>query len=311
MSALQRLGIQINQHEQCTTAQEQTSEAFGFKWAKRDTYESDIVKEHSRKWLIERYCAGKPNKLNDWLSGDRKIIVDAGCGAGFSALLLFGKLLNEHDYLGIDISNAVNVARDRFAEMGVQGDFLQSDILQSPLPDNSVDMIFSEGVLHHTDNTQNAILHLAKKIKKDGRFLFYVYRKKSIIREFTDDSIRDQLASMTDEQAWEALKPLTKLGKVLGELNIDINIPEEVSVLGIPKGKMNLQRFFYWHICKAYYRDDYSLDEMNHVNFDWFRPLNCHRQTPDQVIQWCKEANLNIEHLDVQEAGISVVAVKE
>jgi hypothetical protein len=34
---------------------------------------------------------------------------------------------------------------------------------------------------------------------------------------------------------------------------------------------------------------------MNHVNFDWFRPLNCHRQTPEQVRSWCAEAGLDIE----------------
>ncbi len=47
---------------------------------------------------------------------------------------------------------------------------------------------------------------------------------------------------------------------------------------------------------------------MNHVNFDWFRPLNCHRQTPDEVRQWCQEAGLEIERMDLQEAGITVVA---
>ena len=50
---------------------------------------------------------------------------------------------------------------------------------------------------------------------------------------------------------------------------------------------------------------------MNHVNFDWFRPLNCHRHTVEEVEKWCKDTSLTIEHMDVQESGITVVAIKE
>jgi arsenite methyltransferase len=59
-----------------------------------------------------------------------------------------------------------------------------------------------------------------------------------------------------------------------------------------------------------YYRPEYTFDEMNHVNFDWFRPLNCHRQTPEQVEKWVKDSGMEIEHIDVEEAGITVVAKK-
>ena len=60
-----------------------------------------------------------------------------------------------------------------------------------------------------------------------------------------------------------------------------------------------------------FYRQDWSIDEMNHINFDWFRPLNCHRQTPEEVRQWVSKEGMKIEHIDVQEAGITVVAKKE
>ena len=53
-----------------------------------------------------------------------------------------------------------------------------------------------------------------------------------------------------------------------------------------------------------------SLEEMNHVHFDWFRPLNCHRHTKEEIISFCEEAHLKIEHLNVQKSGITVVARK-
>jgi arsenite methyltransferase len=261
--------------------------------------------------LFERYCGGDPELLAQWLSGGRKVIVDAGCGAGFAGILLFGEHLHEHDYLGIDISDAADVARQRFAERGYPGDFLKVSLLDAPLPDGSVDLILSEGVLHHTDSTEGALKHLATKLKPGGRFLFYVYAKKAVVREFTDDYVRERLESLRDEDAWKALEPLTKLGIALGELGVEVDVPEDIPFLGIKAGKIDIQRFFYWNVCKLYYRPDWSFDEMNHVNFDWFRPLNCHRQTPEEVAQWCREAGLTVERMDVQEAGITVVARKE
>ena len=165
-------------------------------------------------------------------------------------------------------------------------------------------------MLHHTDNTGEAISYLAKKLKKYGKFLFYVYAKKSIIREFTDDYVREHIKDMSNEEAWKALKPLTNLGQALGRLEVEIDIPEDIPFLGISKGRIDLQRFFYWHICKAYYRPEYTLEEMNCINFDWFRPLNCHRHTKDEVLSFCNTANLTVEHLNLQPSGITLVAQK-
>jgi arsenite methyltransferase len=310
--ALERLGLQPeSRRAEYSDSQDQTKTAFGFKWSRRDTYESAAVQDSTRKWLFERYCGGDPELLAQWLSGGRKVIVDAGCGAGFAGILLFGEHLHEHDYLGIDISDAADVARQRFAERGYPGDFLKVSLLDAPLPDGSVDLILSEGVLHHTDSTEGALKHLATKLKPGGRFLFYVYAKKAVVREFTDDYVRERLESLRDEDAWKALEPLTKLGIALGELGVEVDVPEDIPFLGIKAGKIDIQRFFYWNVCKLYYRPDWSFDEMNHVNFDWFRPLNCHRQTPEEVAQWCREAGLTVERMDVQEAGITVVARKE
>lgn len=46
--------------------------------------------------------------------------------------------------------------------------------------------------------------------------------------------------------------PLSRLGKVLGELDIEIDVPEAVGLLEIPAGRINLQRLFYWHVFKAF-----------------------------------------------------------
>lgn len=290
--------------------QKQTRKTFGFKWAKRNIYKSETLKNTTRKWLFERYCDNDPKRLEAWLGTTPKTILDAGCGSGFSALLFFGDHLKRHNYIGVDISEAADVAKTRFQESGYPGKFMQADILQLPIPDESVDIVFSEGVLHHTDDTGKAVLALSKKLKKNGRFLFYVYLKKAPIREFTDDYVREKIKPLSDEEAWDALLPLTALGKALGDLKITVDVPRDIPFLGIEKGKINLQELFYWKICKLYFKDTYNLDEMNLINYDWFRPLNCRRHTKEEVVEFCRSAGLAIETMNVQNSGITVVAKK-
>ncbi len=299
----------LRQNGVYSETQNQTKDTFGFKWNKRDTYESEHVERNTRSWLLERYVDGNSKILDNWVKPNSKVL-DAGCGSGYSALLLFEKQLSRIHYLGVDISNAVEVAAERFREKGISGEFIQADLMKLPFTKPTFDMIFSEGVLHHTDSTEKTFKYLANLLLPEGRFLFYVYRKKGAVREFTDDYIRNYLKDMDDQQAWDTLIPLTKLGKALGDLNMKIDVHEAIPYLGIPSESIDLQRLFYWYIFKAYYKPDWTIDEMNHVNFDWYRPLNCHRHTPEEIQKWCADAGLTIEHMNVQESGITVVAVK-
>ena len=293
-----------------SAAQQQTRDAFGFKWNKRDTFESATSLARMREWLLSRYG---DIAAAAWIReyGPLPLVVDAGCGAGMSAMELFGPTLRDVRYLGVDISTTIEVARQRFAERALPGGFLQADITNLPLAAESVDVIFSEGVLHHTNSTEAALKSLARLLKPGGRFLFYVYRRKGPLREFTDDYVRARLQSLSAEDAWRAMEPLTHLGIALGELDATVDVPEPVDLLGIPAGRVSVQRLFYWHVAKMFYRSDLSFDEMNHINFDWYAPANAHRQSPDDVRGWCAETGLVIEREAIEDAGITVVARKE
>jgi SAM-dependent methyltransferase len=290
-------------------AQAQTATSFGFKWAKRETFESETMRGRMREWLVERYGAVENAAWWDEY-GAFPVVVDAGCGAAYSAVELLASRLRRVHYLGIDISDAVDVAKQRFAELGYPGAFVQADVASPPLQDGSVDVVFSEGVLHHTDSTELALKRLARLLRPGGRFLFYVYRRKGAIREFTDDYVRGRLQQLEPEEAWSSLMPLTKLGKALGDLHVEVEVPEDVDLLGIPAGRIDVQRLFYWHVLKAYHRDELDLEELNHINYDWYAPRNAHRQSPEEVRAWCAEAGLAIERENVQAAGITIVARK-
>ena len=290
--------------------QDQTRDAFGYKWRRRETYDTPAMAAFARQWLLDKYCEGDAGRLEEWLGDGGSVILDAGCGAGHSATALFGDLLREHRYIGVDISDSVEVARQRFAELGYPGEFIQADLFDMPIADESVDVAFSEGVLHHTDDTRAAVAAVAAKLRRGGRFLFYVYARKAPIREYVDDLIREHLRPMSDDDAWEALKPLTRLGIAIGELGVQLDVPEDVPFLGVEAGKVDLQRFVYYTLLKAYYRPEFAFDEMHHINFDWYRPLNCHRHTEEEVREFCHAADLTIERLHAEPSGFAVVAIR-
>ncbi|AZW33428.1 methyltransferase domain protein [Bordetella bronchiseptica GA96-01] len=281
---------------------------FGYKWGRRDTYDSGALSDAMIDFNLRRY--GDIANAPWWPEyGDRPRVLDVGCGAGIGAMSIFGHRLSQLEYWGVDISDAYKVAETRFAEHGLSGTFQHGDMTDLDVPLNAFDVILAEGVLHHTDDTENAFHRVMRHLAPGGRVLAYVYRKKGPIREFTDDYIRDQISGLSPEEAWKALAPLTQLGITLGQADLEIDIPEPIEILGIPAGKLNLQRFFYWHIFKAYYRPDWKFEEMQHVNFDWFAPKNAHRHTKEEIEKWCADAGLTIERLDEEEpAGYTVIA---
>lgn len=287
----------------------QTSECFSYKWARRDTYESESVKAKSRTWLVERYFGSEEERARFIAENRGKSIMDAGCGSGFSAALLFGKDLNDMSYLGVDISDAVETAGQRFSDLGIKGEFLKESLTEMRLGRN-FDIIFSEGVLHHTSDPFGCFRNLVSHLKEGGLLMFYVYRRKAPVREFVDDYIREGISHLDDGKAWDKLMPLTKLGKALGDLGAEIEIDEDIEMLRIPKGRYNVQRLFYWFFVKAFYDKSYSLEEMNHINFDWYRPLNCYRFEPEEIEGWLAKTGLEKVRVVVEEAGITAVAVK-
>ena len=132
----------------------------------------------------------------DWLEdyGDSPVVLDAGCGASMSGLALFEPIIKKVRYLGVDVSKSVEAAK-RFLEKILKPVY-SSRFESMPLPENCVDIIFSEGVLHHTDNTKKALAAVTKHLRNNGRILFMSTVKGSS-EEFTDDFIRDQMQKMT------------------------------------------------------------------------------------------------------------------
>lgn len=290
--------------------QRQTEESFCYKWQRR-IYDSPEVHAISRQWLLKRYGFKSIAEMSKYF-GRRKRILDAGCGGGFSTSLWMDKSWRgdgKAEWYGVDISGAIDVAQERLGSVGGTH-FIQADILNLPFAENTFDVIFAEGVLHHTPSTEKALKSLVPLLEPSGEFMFYVYRKKSPIREFTDDYIRNIISDLPPERAWKLLSPLTKLGKSLSELNLEIEVPEDIPYLGIGAGRYDIQRLIYWHFAKLFWNDKFSFEVNNHTNFDWYHPKYAHRHTEEEIRRWCSEAHLSIIRLDEEESGFTVRAIK-
>lgn len=290
-----------------SSAQAQTAESFGYQWSRRDLFDQANTQIQVREWLVERF--GLPEL---WFK-EKSIMLDAGCGGGQSVLAYFGEQnLKNVNYIGCDVSSAVQITKTRFEENGIKDKiFIQSDINKVPLSNESLDIIFSEGVLHHTDNAKGSFEYLSNLLRTNGLFIFYVYKKKAPIREFTDDFIRDTLKDFGPEEKFSKLLPLTKLGKLLGDLNVKIKIDEPIDTLEIPAGEIDVQRLFFYYIFKCFYKKDWSLEQMNLTNFDWYSPQNCSRHTTEEVRSWLIDNRFEVEREYVDDSGLSYVARKK
>lgn len=290
--------------------QTQTAESFAYKWGQRSTYDSPEMRETGRAWLATRYGFTGIEQMRAYLGGRRRIL-DAGCGSGLSSSYWLDEQWGrDHptEWFGVDVSRAIDVAQERLGT--VRGThFIQADLLQLPFRSHSFDTVYSEGVMHHTPSTERAFKSLAACLEPNGEFLFYLYRKKAPVREFTDDHVRDALSCLDPAEAWNRLRPLTKLAQALSDTKAEVEVAEDVPDLGITAGRYPIQRLIYWHFAKLYWNDRLSFEENNHVNFDWYHPRYAHRHTEEEIQRWCKECNLTVVHLDSQESGFTVRAV--
>jgi SAM-dependent methyltransferase len=286
--------------------QAQTQSSFGFKWTKRDSFGSEGMQKELHGWLLDRYGFRSGDEMRDFFAS-RGRTLDAGCGAGFatSAWMCDGWNASGAEWVGADISVAIDVARERLGGFGGTH-FVQADVLDLPFRPESFDVVFSEGVLHHTPSTERALKALVPLLRPGGELMIYVYARKAPIREFTDDFVRERLADLTPAEAWEALRPLTRLGQALAELETEVDVPEDVPLLGIKAGRYDVQRLIYWNVAKLFWNAEMTFEENNHLNFDWYAPRYAWRQTEDEVRRWYEESGLEVTRFHVHEAGFTV-----
>jgi SAM-dependent methyltransferase/uncharacterized protein YbaR (Trm112 family) len=105
-----------------------------------------------------------------------KIMLDAGCGNG----LLTEYFSNKGLFIfGIDYSTSVFGAEKRRTSDNCC--FVQGNLMSPPFKPETFDIIVSNGVLHHTPNTETTFKSVAKTVKQNGKFYLWLYSRKGTI----------------------------------------------------------------------------------------------------------------------------------
>ena len=283
-----------------------TTQTFSIKWDYVDKIEKESFEQYDdfqKNWFLKLYGFQTENKLKILLK-KKKIIIDAGCGLGHKTYWI-SKLAPESIVIGIDISDAVNIARNRYK--GENLFFLKGDISSNFLKQNSVDLMICDQVLMHTKKPDATFKNLSKMINFKGHFFCYVYRKKAIPRELLDDYFRVETSNISEDKMWEFSRQMFSFGKYLEELDVELEIPD-IELLNIKKGKYSLQRFIYWNFLKCFYNSNFS-DEINiSTNFDWYSPQQAKRYSKQEYLELCR--NLKIEFFHEEEACYSSKMLK-
>jgi SAM-dependent methyltransferase len=105
-------------------------------------------------------------------------LLEVGCGMG-TDLLQFAR--NGARCVGIDLTpRSVEIMRHRFNLYGAEGDFMISDGERLPFRTESFDVVYSNGVLHHTPDTAGAIREVHRVLRPGGVAKVMLYHRNSL-----------------------------------------------------------------------------------------------------------------------------------
>ena len=107
-----------------------------------------------------------------------KRVLELGCGAGYDA---YEFMRNGANYTGIDLTpeNPIRVIK-HLSYFGYKPNVMEGDAEALLFHEASFDIVFSNGVLHHTPNMQATFNEAFRVLSRDGAFWVILYHKNSI-----------------------------------------------------------------------------------------------------------------------------------
>jgi len=110
---------------------------------------------------------------------DNKIILEIGCGLGFHTELLSYKCKK---VISIDLSEyAIEVTKKRLQIKDIRNvDLYLGSATSIPLENESVDYVWSWGVIHHIPDSERVVSEIRRVLKKNGSFYGMFYNKTSV-----------------------------------------------------------------------------------------------------------------------------------
>ena len=115
------------------------------------------------------------DKIVNFDSLRNKDVLEIGVGNGSHAGLLAPRA---RAFTGIDITNyAVLSTKKRFRIFGLKGNILKADAEALPFKNESFDLVWSWGVIHHSANTRKVLEEIHRVLRPGGKATIMVYHR--------------------------------------------------------------------------------------------------------------------------------------
>jgi SAM-dependent methyltransferase len=138
--------------------------------------------EVERRFLSEAWFAQAPGAppFSGLIPFDRvrgKDVLEIGSGTGVHARLLAEAGAN---LSAVDLTpTAVDLTRKRLELHGLTADVREADAEHLPFDDASFDFVWSWGVIHHSESTENVAREIARVLRPGGTLALMVYHRSS------------------------------------------------------------------------------------------------------------------------------------
>ncbi len=142
------------------------------------------AQRHTLEWYLEveahrygEYAPWMPETMEFARHGGERVLeVGGGLGTDLAQFARHGAIVTD-----LDLSAGhLELARENFRLRGLCGTFLHHDAETLPFPDASFDLVYSNGVIHHTPNTQRAVDEIFRVLRPGGRAIVMVYAERSL-----------------------------------------------------------------------------------------------------------------------------------
>lgn len=109
-------------------------------------------------------------------AGEHILEIGGGIGTDHAQFAKAGGIMHDLDLA----SGHLRLAQRNFELRGLKGTFRHGDGENIPFADNSFDLVYSNGVIHHTPNTARVVKEIYRVLKPGGRCIIMVYAENSI-----------------------------------------------------------------------------------------------------------------------------------